>query len=218
MEAPEILARSDFTYRPEDGSGPWRVRLTMALVDGHPAVVAVEMFGVDPRHVAAELPNAPERVLWPADLPAFTAPISATDVRLPLARLREAWERETYRRAVHVRDVDSWKMTATARAYAARIVELFDDAPSPGGRPPKYGRAHFEKVAALYNFADSTGRDPTRYVVAEWKRREGIKIGYSTAQKWIARCRRDFDPPLLPPTGRGKVVSGEPGRKRGERS
>ena len=31
--------------------------------------------------------------------------------------------------------------------------------------------------------ADSTGRDPTRYVVAEWKRREGIKIGYSTARE-----------------------------------
>ena len=90
MEAPEILGRSDFTYRPADGSGPWRVRLTMALVEGHPAVVGVEMFGVDPRHVVAELPNAPERVLARGS-PPLTAPISATDIRLPLGRLREEW-------------------------------------------------------------------------------------------------------------------------------
>jgi hypothetical protein len=213
MDTPEILARSDFTYRPADGSGPWRVRLTMALVEGHPQVVAVEMFAVDPRHVAAELPNAPERVLWPADLPAFTAPISATDVRLPLGRLREKWERETYRTAMHVRDVESWKMTVTARSYAAHLADLLGDgSPGRGGRPPVYDRKHFEIVAEMYKVADSTGRSPTLYVKTQWKRQTGREISYSTAQKWISKCRQ-LDPPLLPPTTRGKVTGGEPTRE-----
>jgi hypothetical protein len=65
-----------------------------------------------------------------------------------------------------------------------------------GGRPPKYGPEHWQKVADVYRTAFAGKRlTPTRAVARRFK------VSQSAAAKWVAKCR---DLGLLPPTTRGK--------------
>ena len=66
-----------------------------------------------------------------------------------------------------------------------------------GGRPPKYGPEHWQKVADVYREAFAGGRlTPTRAVARRFK------VSDSAAAKWVAKCRQLG---LLPPTTRGKA-------------
>jgi hypothetical protein len=65
-----------------------------------------------------------------------------------------------------------------------------------GGRPPKYDRAWWEKVARVYVEAYARNRTPTRAVASRFR------VSESAAAKWVAKCR---DIGLLPKTTRGKA-------------
>jgi hypothetical protein len=68
------------------------------------------------------------------------------------------------------------------------------------GQTPVLDREFFEVVAKVYREAD---RAPTLAVA------DHFDVSYHRAAKWVFKCRHDFDPPLLPPTRRGKATQHE---------
>jgi hypothetical protein len=62
------------------------------------------------------------------------------------------------------------------------------------GRPPKYGREHFEQVAGIYNETVRAGRrDPTSTVG------QRFSVSKGAAAKWVARARAMNGIEVLPP-------------------
>lgn len=156
---------------PDEDTGPYLLGITFDTVGGRLEVVGVEMWGREPVSAAWSNPS-------PAESP---EPITSVAIRLPLDRIATEALRfiPTPRRA---------ERPASPRP-AGRI-----------GRPPTYGKEHFEEVAAVYNEALAAHQNP----LTELSARFGISK--TNAAGWVTRCRALG---LLPPTTRGRAAGVE---------
>jgi hypothetical protein len=89
---------------------------------------------------------------------------------------------------------DNAPLSPEARDYLRQRVASFGDG-SPIGRPPQYGREHFEAVADVYRQAWANTGKPLVAITERWP-----GTSKSAAAKWVAKCRVME---LLPKTGRG---------------
>jgi hypothetical protein len=167
---------------PDPENGPLRLSLWFGRVDGRPAVVGVEMWGIEP-------PQG-----WPltTDLP--DSAIRAEDVRLPLGKMLDGWTELNYRyaRASLALWGDLPGHKETVRTFEQRIGS------KRVGRP-RLSDDFLEKVTATYNAAVREGdRRPALRVQEEL----GAAVA-ETARGWIRQARERGFPVAAPkPTGR----------------
>lgn len=209
VELRGILGQYNTTVSPPDGSGPLQVRLTIGVIDDRPAVVGVEIWGVDPSVVDRQLGARGRRRIKQTAI----APITATGVRLPLRKLLEKWIALQQQRARSVPELrfaaevlqpGQPEAAATFAKLADRIDAIAARLPRRRrGHPPTLDLAHFKTVADLYDAALRSGSSHPRKDVAK-----AMHANESTAAKWIARCRTP-EVGLLPPTSPGRSRGGE---------
>ena len=205
----ELLGVDDRRW-PDPVEGPWALRLVFGVLDGRPSVMAVQLYAIDPDEIkraarragATEaLASNPWDIEWAA-LPPMPAPqaITTSGVRLPLAKLTADY-------LASMGPVVEEQMTDGStewRVAAERMHGLLDHVadqtkPRRGpGRPPIYGREHFEKVAGVYLEALRVGEAPTEKVAGVYK------VNKSTASKWVTKARDEYG--LLPRTVKGKAA------------
>lgn len=188
------------------GTGaPVDVRVTVAMIDGRPEVIGVEMWSVHPATVdktfTGMTPRAAEKKWGPVDPDKPAAGIRTIDLRLPLATIAEDVAKRARRSASLVAskrsDADHWAAKPRVQSEAERIIAATGAEPAkPRGRRP-LPRSHYEEVAKVYS--DAIG-DPTQAVKEHWH------VSKSQAAKWIYRCRRE-PLNLLPPTSRGRLTT-----------
>ena len=218
----EIINRNGVRW-PDPDTGPFDLWTTVAIIDGRPEVVGVELWAIDPasleKRVTHLTPAQAERH-WPRlPDPAWddrTGVIRTKDLRIPLGRVLTDYMSRQRRLAKGITTAGFARKIARtlnpdlrpdqphpserpkAQAAAHRILELTDqDAPSNKVGRPALSGAHYADVAAVYTDALRNGADPTDSV------RQHFNVSKSNAAKWIYRCRR---PPLnlLEPTVRGR--------------
>jgi hypothetical protein len=112
--------------------GPHLVKLRMGIVDGRPAIIALEMSG---------------------------GPITSTDLRLPLATLLSE-HLELVRREITTADTSPWGSPWKSDHLADVRSSLFEPKKRAGGAPRKYDDEHFEGVAIIYRNALRDGLSP----------------------------------------------------------
>jgi hypothetical protein len=158
-----VIIVQDERWWPDPDHGPWLLRVSFATVEGRVVPVGFEMW--------AEPPPAPASgwARWLRDMPPGTvgtpvAPLTGEAVRVPLGRLTD----EVVASARKARG--AWPGLKVAAAGGRRV-----------GRPPLYGQAHFERVAAVYR---ATPRSPTVAVA------DAFGVPRTTSRKWVARARR----------------------------
>ncbi len=165
---------------PDSELGPFRLRVWFDHVNGRPAVVGVEMWGVGPVSSPWELP-LPET---PATV------IGAEDIRLPLGRLLDAWVELHLSTARAARKLyeDVPDQEAKVRAVEARFAS-----PRPSGRK-RLTDEFLQRVTEVYNAA-----------ISEGDRAPGLRVvevlgpaAPDTARGWVRQAReRGFD--VVPP-------------------
>lgn len=190
---PEVLSAVEYPPTPDR---PWTVRCTFGLLDGKAAVLAVEVYAVAPAAIAEAMDAD-----WPAlhHQPPGTHAVTSVGLRLPLGSMLTAYLRK-HRRAARV-VAASPRFSSAARRSAARHVEAI----RPPGRPPLYGREHFEQVASVYLEALAEGRPPTGAVA------EKFMVSRSAAAKWVSTARERWG--LLPRTSKGRSAAWPGGRE-----
>jgi len=201
METDEILGTREFPPTPER---PWAVRITVGMVDGKPAIVALELYAVDPAVIATAARGWPE--IARSFVPATPTPITASGARLPLGSLLAdyvASQRKSAATISHAPEFpERWRAQAERRM--ALLTEPDGEGSRPRGRPLLYDRAHYERVAATYLDALAAGLPPTGSVASSFG------ASKATASKWLTKCRALG---LLPPTTRG-VATGWPTKNK----
>ncbi len=206
----EILNRDGMRW-PDPVSGPFGLWTTVAIVDGRPEVVGVEMWAIDPATLpkrVTHLAKAEAERHWPRypdpSWDSRTGAIRTKDLRLPLGRIvTEYMERQRHlakgiatpgfvakiARTLNpdlppdqARRWEAPKMQAAAR----RILDLTDEgtAKKKAGRPP-LPASHYTAVAAVYSEALRNGANPTTAVI------DHFHVSKSQAAKWVYRCRRE---------------------------
>ena len=172
---------------PDPVSGPYSMRVSVALVDGRPEVVGVEFWGANPSDFVPTRRRF--RHLRSTDA------ITSTAIRIPLRELLTKLLSEFQRDSELI--VES--TTASPRlkdSVAQRQVHMPTDAPRRGRRP-RYGPPFFAQVAQVYTEAMGRREAPT-VAVAKWG-----QVNKSTAAKWVSKARALG---LLPPTSRGRAA------------
>jgi hypothetical protein len=180
---------------PDPATGPLRARLWIAPVDGRPAVVGVELWGVDPK--TAVWPMLGE---LPEELP--DAPIRASDVRLPLGRYLDAWveKQRASARASRALWPDVPGHEETVRKFERRLDG------KRAGRPRLSGE-FLERVATVYSAAVEEGDSRPALRVQE----ELDAAVPETARGWIRQARkRGFLAPATPSRSAGSPVGDSP--------
>ena len=188
MDRAERLTGPKVSRWPDPENGPYSLRLTVAVLDGRPQVVGVELWGVDPLtyvHGAEPLP-APE-----SDTAITSSELRGLKLGELLKKFLDAFTRES--------DLILGASSATEglKTSVAEHQSQVTGAPSRRGRRPTYGPPFFAQVAKVYTDAMAQGRPPTS-TVAEWGH-----VNKSTAAKWVARCR---DLHFLPKTTKGRAA------------
>lgn len=172
---------------PVEDSGPYRLRVTVDLIDGRPEVVGLELWGADPAKYAMRTP-------WRA--PSSETAITSVDVRN--LRVGELRSRALAEYAHHSDLIGNAPAASDALRKSVKASQAaIDAAPVRVGRRPIYGRAHFAQVAGVYTDAMRRGKAPTS-AVASWG-----TVDKSTAAKWVARARALG---LLPATTKGRAA------------
>lgn len=201
MNGATILSTVSYPPTPDR---PWTVRITYALIDGKPAVGAVEVYAVDPDAIRAADPH------WPHldHRPPTAQPITSIGLRLPLGTMLSAYIARRRRTADIVAAAPSFP--PNLRRSARKVLRQINSAAPerPRGRPPLYGREHYEDVAATYLDALASGRPTTQAVAARFG------VSDSAASKWVATARHTWG--LLPRTSKGRSA-GWPASQRKER-
>jgi hypothetical protein len=198
---------SEFLWKSPDGSGPFRVRLWYRDVDGRPAIVGLEMWGVEPvlkvpwwdSGYLAPSRDAPERVrsgIFEQAPPAASLPdvqIKASDVRLPLGKLLDELAKK-YRALGRA----ALTMGADPEAVDNYLQQIGERRP---GRPPIITREQIGLVADLYKKALTAGlRYPDQWVEGQLQL-IGVDISASAVRHRVAKAR---ELKLLPPSRRRK--------------
>jgi hypothetical protein len=212
---------------PNKEKGPFEIWTTVALIDGRPEVVGVEMWAIDPAALdeqVTHLTPAQANDHWPRsgdtaweNREGF---IQTKDLRLPLGKIvakdmerqrRLAWTEVTpgFREKI-AEDAKRFQLVSPnyelrpsspeRRTAANRVLELTkDQPPAKSGRKP-LPREHYVEVAKIYTEALRDGAHPTKAVM------DKLFATKEQASKWVYRCRR---PPLnlLAPTRRGMAAS-----------
>ena len=208
VERMEIINRDGARW-PDPVDGPFDVWTTVAIIDGRPEVVGVEMWAVDPAALpkrVTHLAKAEAERHWPRyPEPSWDSregPIRSKDLRLPLGRIvadymarqrgiAKAWTtpgrmakaRQTLEGSATVTDEPGFWETPKAQAAARHIVDLTDEArPKKAGRP-SLPAAHYVEVAKVYTEALRNGANPRAAV------KEHFHVSKSSAAKWVYRCR-----------------------------
>lgn len=160
---------------PDPQNGPLRVRVWFGRVQGRPAVVGVEMWGVEPIQAAMPLDSAT----------LDDSPIRAEDIRLPLGKWLDAWTEMQYR-------------------YARASRELWGDIPGHEDRVSKFearigdkrlGRPALSdemlsRVTEVYNAAVKDGdRRPAMRVFEVLGADFGASVP-ETARGWVRQARK----------------------------
>jgi hypothetical protein len=154
--------------------------------------VDVRFAEVGGRLVCIGLELGPKVVDDPKEGPVFIAvepddlrELTASEMRFPLRRVIDA----ALQAALMVR-AGTGDFEADARAFRRDMNTLEAERAEPRkrpGRPPSYGSDHFEAVAQIYSkHLRDGGRAPTKAVA------DHFKVQKSTAAKWVARARHDF--------------------------
>lgn len=197
MASVEILGTTEEKW-PDKEVGPWALRLTTAIVDDRPAVVGVELYAVDPELIRQNAQGWP--TLAAHLVPRVTERITTAGMRVPLAERLAAYLARTKKSDEIIANAAPDQIPARWREFAReRLASIKHAESARRGRPPLYGREHFERVAAVYNEALRSGAMPPLGAVARaWT------VSESTAAKWVSRCRRTFG--LLPPTTPGRAA------------
>jgi hypothetical protein len=168
---------------PDRTTGPYLVKLTAGIVDGRPAIIAIEMSG-------GTLPQPGEVSEEAFDL----RPITSTDLRLPLAQLLSEHLGDL-RTMIATADLSPWGSPWKSEGLADTRSALVEPTKRAGGRPRQYEDEHFEGVALIYRNALRDNLSP----LAEIIRIKGVSK--NKAAKWAQRARGLG---YLPPTSRGR--------------
>jgi len=169
----KVFARSDLVYNGR------RVGVRFAEVEGRLVCIGLEIGPqmVDPPDKGETFIN-----VRPDDL----RPLAAVEMRMPLRRMIDM----ALEAAVMVR-AGTGDPEADHRAFASDLEVLRASQAEPRkrpGRPPLYGRQHYEEVARIYReHLQAGGRAPTKAVA------DHFAVTKATAAKWVARARHEFD-------------------------
>jgi hypothetical protein len=191
MEPPEQPRQIERLW-PDAEHGPFRLRLWFGRVNGRPAVVGVEMWGVLPEEApwVTLLPDSPDTPMK-ADLPA--APILAEDIRLPLGALRDDWTEMHLAFARAARKL--YSEAPGTKVKVRRIEERFERKHT--GRP-RLSDEFLSRVTAIYNAAVSEGdRRPAKRLIKELG-----PAAPETARGWIRQARQRGLPVVAAPNTR----------------
>lgn len=154
---------------PDPETGPYRLRVWIGEVDGRPAITRVDLAGFDPPGWIDE-----------SGLP--DAAIQATDIRLPLGRLLDAWTdlQRTYARASRklysdgeFRDDGEERRRFEKQVGAKRM-----------GRP-RLSDEFLREVANIYSTARKEGNRAPAVLVADELKANTT----ATARGWIRQAR-----------------------------
>lgn len=157
---------------PDDDDGPYHIGLTWSGTEqGRVRLVGVELWAVAP--ASERVSEGPENDL--------------------LADLRGAPE-------LTARLLHDFPLASVAQRTRSQLVVGFEGAPGSelAATPGRYGRDHYEAVAAVYRSAVTQGLEPYAAIRARWP------ASKSTIAKWVARARHEFG--LLPATSRGRAA------------
>lgn len=185
---------------PDPQTGPFRLRLWFGTVDEKPAVVGVEMWGVDP---VRETPP------WFIDVDLPDVPIGAEDIRLPLGRLRDDWvdKQRSYARASRALWGDVPPELRLPQEVHEAAVQRFErrlGAPKRVGRPPLSDEL-LGRVTAIYNEAVTSGdRKPALRVKTDLEKAGLARADTptKTVRGWIGQARKRGFPVVAPPQQR----------------
>lgn len=177
---------------PDPESGPFRLRLWFGKVDGRPAVVGVEMWGIEPAgpmpwndwSIRSTARNADDNpfAFEPAP-PLPDVAIGAAAIRLPLGAMLDGW---TQGNKALGRAAIAWGAQPEAVAEA---MEQFEGPKKKGARP--LPDALLRTVAHYYTEAVEAGdRSPAKAVVRRFKSDDNRSVNPATARSWIAAARR----------------------------
>lgn len=189
---------------PDPDHGPFRLRVWFGRVDDRPAVVGVELWGVEPQQrdwleseagdeaIDVVTGKAVSRDWLGYQLP--DAAVRAEDVRLPLGRLLDDWldRQRAFARASRLLWGDSPGHEARVQRFERRL---------EGKRtgPPRLTDDFLQQVTDIYNGA---ARDGARNPAAPVQAALGARTP-STARSWIREARRRGFPVVPPPTRKG---------------
>ena len=156
---------------PDPEHGPFRLRVWFDHVNGRPAVVGVEMWGISPVSSPWEMP-LPET---PA------AAIGAEDIRLPLGRLLDGWVELHLSTARAARKLYG---NVPGQEETVRTVEARFGMPRSGRQ--RLTDEFLQQVTDVYNAAVSEGdRRPAQRVAQAFG-----PVAPETARGWIRQARR----------------------------
>ena len=171
---------------PDPVDGPFTLRYWVGYPGGRPAVVGVEMWGVDPKRLA-----------WDGDREGLPdVPVTAAAIRLPLGKMLDDWLSVMGNLAQS--SIELWGDEPGQRMAAESYIANLE-------AKPKRGPEFLEAVARVYLAArDAGSRRPNR-AVEEWARLEGIERDSKTIRGWVYQAGR-----------MGLLPSGQPGKIRTE--
>jgi hypothetical protein len=186
-------------WKSPDGS-VFRIRLWYRDVDSRPAIVGVELWGVEPVSLPwweRTLPKEPGASIFEQGPPAEPLPdvqIKASDVRLPLGHMLDDLVKR-YRALGRA----ALTMGADPKAVGGYLRQIGQRRP---GRPPIITREQIGLVADLYKKALAAGlRHPDQWVGVQLQLM-GVDISASAVRHRVAKAR---ELKLLPPSRRAKL-------------
>ena len=176
---------------PDPLRGPYRLRLWVAVVHGRPAIVGVEMWGVEPQstvwldwsvRATAGSPQDDMGSFVPSNIPALSpTAITASAIRLPLGAFIDGWVASN--RALGRAALKVGGDPARVSAYLAALKD------SKRGRP-RLPDDLLRLVATMYATAIAAGdRAPARAVERDLKKRYKIDPKATTVRSWIKAAR-----------------------------
>jgi len=172
---------------PDSSKGPYRLRFWVGRVDGRPAIVGVELWGVDP--IVTPWPGGlDEDPPWPSLKPRDTA-VTAAAIRLPLGKLLDfhvEWLRTYARAARRLREQLEAAGEAVDPGHEERVKAF--EARHSGPRSGRTGRKRMtrdrlEEVAAIYLEAAELGARAPSLAVAEH-----FGAQRATVRTWVRRA------------------------------
>lgn len=183
---------------------PWYFRARWSVINGVRECVSLEIWHGATQGVGAD------GDLFPAQWQSETGPpqpiTNTTIKRLPLGQILNG-RRQVLADAVRKQQVTEpstepdpgmWRMDPEPDALDRRMAEFqanlgaeqraiwADPVTQPKGRPAKYGQAHWENVARVYREALAAGTRPNVAIA------DHFAVPLTTARKWSARCRTEF--------------------------
>jgi hypothetical protein len=173
-----------------------RLRLWYGDVGGRPAVIGVELWGVEPKQPAWPHQVDPEVAAMQGWDALKDTPVTAEAVRLPLGRLLRQHVAEGQARGeVARKGLARLGIPKAKRRDVAAYLKQFG--PLKPGRPP-LPEEFFRMVAEIWREAAAAGGHPTKAVQYRLSQVLGRDVPPSTARRWVMEAR-NRDRKFLPP-------------------